>query len=417
MKFGIGVSNSRARENKNNIGDSIVDLAMRGIYCAMGIPEEDLVPINITNLSSYSGEHVIFPVIKGFPNYPRLSEAFSPAVHPVFLALAMYGDLDPADVPYLKQHEPIGCRDAYTLVQMQKYGISAYLNGCITVCLSPPPATGGGQVVRRGAKKVFLVDTEPELEAQIPPELLQKSVRETHAIAGDLHTSPLLEAERVLREYWEDAELVITSRLHAAVPCLSMGIPVILAKNIYSSRFAWVDRLIPVYQLEQYGEIDWNPKTVDLGELKSRVFDLVKARLWSAYQMATALREIHHFYSQRPEVPYETALSQTVPAIQSRFSPFASFTYAVWGITSMAESVVQYMQRTYPNAKLVHVYDKFRKLHFHGIETQTPDALLVQGDDLVIACPLSGSIAEQMSDFFHTEHFPEERFIVASDIV
>lgn len=413
MKFAVGVSNTRVKESSNNIGDSIIDLAMRGIYHDMGISDDALVPINVNNLSTYNGEPVIFPLVKGYPHFPRLSEAFSDKVHPIFLSFALFGTLDPADVSYLKKYEPIGCRDAYTLEQMQAYGISAYLNGCITICF--PRAKG--RVAHSPNKKIFLVDIEPELEPYIPSELLQKSVRETHAIEGDLQTSTLIEAERMLSQYREDAELVITSRLHAAVPCLAMGIPVILAKNIYSSRFTWLDRLMPVYCLKQYGEIDWHPQPVDLEHLKTQVLDLAKARLWNAYYMSMLLPSIHNFYIQRANVPFETALTRTIPVIRSKFEPSAHFSYAVWGITSLAEGVVQYMQSTYPNAKLTHVYDKYRKLTFHGIEAQTPDSIPYQNDDLVITCSLSSSIAKQMSDFLRETNFPTERYIIAEHVV
>lgn len=45
------------------------------------------------------------------------------------------------------------------------------------------------------------------------------------------------EVYKVYKEYRRQATLIITSRVHVALPCMAMGIPVIFAKNEYSYRF------------------------------------------------------------------------------------------------------------------------------------------------------------------------------------
>ena len=64
---------------------------------------------------------------------------------------------------------------------------------------------------------------------------------------------------------------MITSRLHCAAPCAAMGIPVIFAVTERSSRFAWIETLLPVYTPEQYAHIDWNPKPAAYEPMKKKM--------------------------------------------------------------------------------------------------------------------------------------------------
>lgn len=41
----------------------------------------------------------------------------------------------------------------------------------------------------------------------------------------------------------------------------------------------------------------------------------------------------------------------------------------------MSEMLVEYMKKNYPNADLVNVYDKYRKLSFYGKETKSPSEI------------------------------------------
>ena len=168
MKYAAIRSTTRDTRRKNNIGETIIDLAMEEIYKYMGVPEDDLVYIEKPYLSNYDGETVILPIVKGYPEHQSISKAFPKSIIPVFLCWSLLGgSLNPEDVPYLKAHEPIGCRDEQTLRECEKYGINAYLNGCITICFPKVNYNPNG--------KVYMVDVPQELIKYIPNRSILRS--------------------------------------------------------------------------------------------------------------------------------------------------------------------------------------------------------------------------------------------------
>lgn len=111
------------------------------------------------------------------------------------------------DKEYFKKHEPIGCRDLYTLGIMQDAGIDAYFSGCMTLTLKRPD-------VER-TEEVFCVDVGPEYKGiHLTHETFEKDYHKRKQAALDL-----------LNKYAR-AKKVITSRLHCYLPCIAFGTPV-----------------------------------------------------------------------------------------------------------------------------------------------------------------------------------------------
>ena len=120
----------------NNIGDNIQLIAIDEIYKKMGIPSSDIIYINKNDLATYNGEPVILPISMAIVDYTEKGWAnrFSDKIYPVFLGITMAKDfLCPEEVDFFKKYEPVGCRDERTLDTLKKYGINAYLSGCITL--------------------------------------------------------------------------------------------------------------------------------------------------------------------------------------------------------------------------------------------------------------------------------------------
>jgi Polysaccharide pyruvyl transferase len=124
----------------------------------------------------------------------------------------------PHCIDYLKANAPIGCRDIATATILKRWGIETFFSGCLTTTFERRDKTPD-------AGKVFLVDTE-RIDFLIPVALKKGAKRLSHHYEGD----PSLREETVhhlLSEYRNSASLVITTRLHAALTCSSMGIPVV----------------------------------------------------------------------------------------------------------------------------------------------------------------------------------------------
>ena len=117
-----------------------------------------------------------------------------------------------------------GCRDPATEGFLRRHGLPSVLVGCATLTL--PPYQGK----REG---VLCVDTEDRVYEEVsraygdavavshdlPPFSYEEAGRET--VAGQYRQAYALLA------WYRRAELVVTRRLHAALPCVAFGTPVV----------------------------------------------------------------------------------------------------------------------------------------------------------------------------------------------
>ncbi|MGN0972626.1 MAG: polysaccharide pyruvyl transferase family protein, partial [Aristaeellaceae bacterium] len=250
-------------------------------------------------LATYRGEKVLLP-LDGFFRYSREYPSFptSDDIIPVFL-----GIYAPSRA-YLKHHDfwqtygPIGCRDEATLLAMRREGFDAYLTGCMTVLFPRRDQT-------RKRHRVFLVDAYAPVEQYMPKDLLDSAEHVTH----DIPVRPNASRAEVIQEceekahalydmYRDEAALVITSRLHCAVPCIAMGIPTIVVKDSFDDRFGWLDRWIHLYSRDEFDRIDWNPAPIDMEDFKVTVRQMAESMIRRAPDRALLTR-IHETYMQR----------------------------------------------------------------------------------------------------------------------
>lgn len=101
---------------------------------------EDAFPINREHLDEYKGEKVKMIMASWFMSDPA-HFPYSDDIIPLFVS-SHYTErsLEEAfkrkeSLDYFKKYEPIGCRDAYTVKALNKYGIDAYFSGCLTLTL------------------------------------------------------------------------------------------------------------------------------------------------------------------------------------------------------------------------------------------------------------------------------------------
>jgi hypothetical protein len=171
---------------------------------------------------------------------PAKSWPPSPAIDPLFISLHLTETFHatafaPKNVDYLRAHAPIGARDRFTLEALREHGIPSYFSGCLTLTLPSAPAP------RRDV--IYLVDVDPRSAQYLRSRTSSRVVELTHgrpvlALLRPAHR--LLYAEYVLGLY-RSAKCVVTTRLHAALPCLASGTPVLMlssdAKGWPNARF------------------------------------------------------------------------------------------------------------------------------------------------------------------------------------
>lgn len=140
-------------------------------------------------------------------------------------------------IAHFKRNGPIGCRDTHTAKLLKGKGIDTYFSACLTLTLRNP-------FLKPDRKKIYIVDahlsskkvypwgSDDLLEALIPKHIRDQAEYITHEIPDHIERSDMYARhayvnEHLLRKYAE-AKLVITSRLHCALPCVAYHTPCIV---------------------------------------------------------------------------------------------------------------------------------------------------------------------------------------------
>lgn len=162
---------------------------------------------------------------------------------------------------------PIGCRDEQTRLLLEKHGFDAWFSGCLTTTLGLSYHRHPLSQSKTNPQVIF-ADISPTHPYQVntkklnPYLKIRRSVqswianRKLSSIIDDIipsnstieftnHITASGKADSVyfslagsLLEKYANADLVITSRIHCALPCLGIGTPVILiVKDDGDNRF------------------------------------------------------------------------------------------------------------------------------------------------------------------------------------
>jgi len=286
MKYGL----LKYDENKRffNVGDNIQSLAAKQF-----LPQVDKL-LNREKLAEYKGEKTKL-IMNGWFTHNIHNWMPSDDIEPIFVSFHMNNTAAPfmlskKGIAYLKKHQPIGCRDQFTADTLNAKGIDAHFTGCLTLTLDsykvddserddaiyivdplysyPRPekifynakATVrnilNGTAFQLSKKKKYLKKFISEEVLNAAEFINQEPPSNTYTDDEKFEM-----AETLLTKYAK-AKLVITSRIHCALPCLALGTPVIFINGfdsfVDSCRFDGI--------LELFNRIDVNSKT---GEFKA----------------------------------------------------------------------------------------------------------------------------------------------------
>ena len=291
-----------------NIGDYIQSLA-----AAQYLPDDcHPVLINREKLSDYSGEPVKM-IMNGWYMHDSTFWPPSQNINPLYVAFHISRDsekqmLSLEGVNYFKKHAPIGCRDEDTLQMLQKRGVEAYYSACLTLTLDKKYTSLGEK-----SNEIIFVDTcldsksffsrklenrnlienkekniiesididsknKPELFYQtykeiFPESILKNSAYIRHEIPKIHFTdekSKFQYAKKLLDRY-SKAQLIVTSRIHCALPCLALGTPVIYVHDARSNKKnqARVGKLLELFNIITISKKTFSSQDIDLKALKS----------------------------------------------------------------------------------------------------------------------------------------------------
>lgn len=360
-----------------NLGDPIQSYAVKLLYREMGIADEDIIPVPRYDMRNYNGEECICTV-NTCSTYEELAydSYFMPPsekIHAVPFSLHINRDIASDELEYYRTCTDVGCRDEFTEKKLAALGINAYLTGCLSLTF---PRRTLAQEYR--ADKVYLIDVQSGFRNFIPKEILMNAVELSNIYRFDIsHDSNRMTEQEAIsfHELGEErimllrdtARLVITSRLHAAAPCLAMGIPVIMTKH--DDRFGFIDRFLVSYTNWDMDCIDWNPCPIDIEFEKS----VMKQAFFQKIRSEASKQELKKMWAAKEtkgnmhyELPIKTALASVV-------FPRRNFKYAVLGIISNVSYFVPgVIKQLYPEAELVCGIDSYVKQNFYGVKTIKP---------------------------------------------
>ena len=167
---------------------------------------------------------------KNFPPHP--------SVTPIYIAfhIEKKGLVSDKAITHYKKYQPIGCRDLHTMNLLKRKGVDAYFSGCLTLTLRNPfvnPKRDKIYIVdaHLTSKKVYPWGSDHLLAKLIPKYIRDQAEYIEHEIPEGLDQNDMYARQKFVKETllnkYAQAKLVITSRLHCALPCVAFNTPCI----------------------------------------------------------------------------------------------------------------------------------------------------------------------------------------------
>ena len=238
-----------------NIGDYVQTKAVIDL-----VRSKNIKILDRENLDKYN-DKVIQTIINGWfmespDNWPP-----SEKIKPLFISFHLNPSiktelLKEESIKYFKSHEPVGCRDIYTRDILLEKGINAYYSSCITTTID----RNNYLKSKTQAEGIIVIGAfdrlKPTLDYKSSVKLLVsifkypfKKIDYTLKLSkfnrhlknqnfkikrySQLNTRPIkshnegLNLASEMLEKIAESEVMITSRIHAALPALAMGLKVI----------------------------------------------------------------------------------------------------------------------------------------------------------------------------------------------
>ena len=291
-----------------NFGDYVQYFAIERLYRAMGISEEDICFLSLSEVETYDGETLIVPINFYLSSFisPEGKVKISSKIFPVFLGVTV-SDADIADsvdkiltpsvIAYLKMYAPVGCRDWYSCNLLKKYNIPAYVQGCITNIF---PERKSGTYT-----KTILVDC-PQAVAKYLPEKLRKNcviLNNSGLIAGKSKKEVWDMVKRQYQYIVDHAAIVVSQRYHIVTPCNAMGIPSIMIKRnmdhlMEDRRLDTLHLGIGLYSIQQLSSIDWNLQAPKFDDLKEAIASLAISRIQHARNLLEGKTQLSALWTE-----------------------------------------------------------------------------------------------------------------------
>jgi len=185
----------------------------------------------------------------------------------------------PETIEYYKNFGPIGCRDSFTTGYLKSSGVPVVESNCLTL-------TFPKRLPSKSQTEVFVVSRDDRLSKAIAP-IFSDAVLVNHYSGDKNFQRNMKAAQDLLTMYRRRAKLVVTSLLHCALPCLAMGIPVVMFAPMNSAkghesdmeRFSSLKKIVKIHDMNRLQDVDWDIGPAETGKYKLALVDLLKSNL------------------------------------------------------------------------------------------------------------------------------------------
>lgn len=248
---------------RNNLGDVI-----QGIAAKRFLPNSS-IPVNREELNSIGSERG-FLIGNGwyqheFDNFPP-QENITPFYISVHIAKSDFLKLNRVR-HHFKKNAPIGCRDIKTLWLMRGFGIPAYYSSCLTLTIKRET------IINKPNSEIIWVDNidhpvpekiELKLNELIPNGFVKISHDPLSIFSAfDTYVANNKMIVDELFERYSEAKMVLTTKIHCALPCIGMGVPVILIHpDPNDPRLSVLNKLIKIISYEEFLLFKELPKAI-----------------------------------------------------------------------------------------------------------------------------------------------------------
>jgi hypothetical protein len=247
---------------RNNLGDIIQGLAAKQFL------PENAEAANREDLASLENEDG-FLLANGW--YQHYFDKF-PApekIVPFYISVHIAARTEFLKIKHIREHfkanAPIGCRDIQTVWLLRGYGIPAYISGCLTLTFRNENIglTSHNEVIWvDNVNHPIPINVELKLKELLPNGFVKIS-HDPVSRNLDFNTYLKDNTENVKHffEMYKSAKLVLTTKIHCALPCIAFGIPVLLIHpRLNDPRLGALNKLITVISYDEFLEMRHLPK-------------------------------------------------------------------------------------------------------------------------------------------------------------
>ena len=219
-------------------------------------------------------------------------------INPLYIAfhIEKKGLVSPKAIKHYKKCEPIGARDLHTMKLLQKHGVDAYFSGCLTLTLKNPftnPKRDKIYIVdaHLTSKNVYPWGSDHLLKKLIPKEIRDQAEYIEHEIPDSINKDDMYARQKYVQQNilnkYAQARLVITSRLHCALPCVAFNTPaIVLFSGLHTdNRYGGLKEYVHGYSsIEDKVDFDFeNPKPKlsleELNKLQAKIRSDIQSRV------------------------------------------------------------------------------------------------------------------------------------------